>query len=459
VKHRSLFASLMAATWIAVLFGGCGGSSSSPPASPPPGDAGDAGEATVPDDAPVDGPGDAPGDAPDDAPVTPPFETAAHTAIPLVSYHGGPILTSEQIVSVTFANEPEPTRLDQFGDGLIVSPYWHDVTSDYCAGAGSSECVGNGVSGGHVVLPETPSGTYAFSVVPGVIQAHLLDGRLPLPTQNTVYALYYPPGSVVGSCSYADAYHSYAQVTLPVPGCNNGTGGGGGTGGAGGASDGGGAGGSGGAGGAGGCAGMVGPTVDVVYAVVLKCLDDNEETLAAGHEFVEAATDPFVNAWYTDDEAYSEFFYYEVGDLCDYEPNLTENGYLVQRIWSNASAEAGHDPCIPIPPGEVYFNAAPTTNTLHLAVGEGTTLEVDAYSDAPTADWSLSVEDYEILTGMPAAFVDVSIDKTTVNNGSKATVTVKLLATPTTMTGNALFAIISNQGSRVRYWPVVVVPK
>lgn len=91
-------------------------------------------------------------------------------------------------------------------------------------------------------------------------------------------------------------------------------------------------------------------------------------TPAVSREIVEAATDPFVYSNPAYGELDSSHVLWavamneaEVGDLCENErPNLItppDIGHPVRRIWSNRSAKAGTGPCVPVPPGEVYFNA------------------------------------------------------------------------------------------------------
>ena len=81
----------------------------------------------------------------------------------------------------------------------------------------------------------------------------------------------------------------------------------------------------------------------------------------------------------------------------------------MQRTWSNKAAPAGHDPCVPALPGEVYFNAAPVLNDnitvdvigqtsrckgVKIAVGETKTIEIDLFSDAATGGpWTVAVQD------------------------------------------------------------------
>jgi hypothetical protein len=94
-------------------------------------------------------------------------------------------------------------------------------------------------------------------------------------------------------------------------------------------------------------------------------------TPTISHEIVESATDPFTTtapAYFDVDERHTIWSVAinggEVADLCENEtPDLAtpdDIGYPVQRIWSNAAAKAGTGPCVPVPPGEVFFIAVPT---------------------------------------------------------------------------------------------------
>jgi hypothetical protein len=92
----------------------------------------------------------------------------------------------------------------------------------------------------------------------------------------------------------------------------------------------------------------------------------------ASHELAEASTDPYPSFNNGADLAYVGFdtphyawevwqqFQDELGDACEFFrlSNYQLTGsfpYWVQRIWSNASAAAGHNPCAP-QPTEPYFN-------------------------------------------------------------------------------------------------------
>jgi hypothetical protein len=189
--------------------------------------------------------------------------------------------------------------------------------------------------------------------------------------------------------------------------------------------------------------------------------------VSASHEFIEAATDPHPNtatgyAGFDPDHLSWEFFQAfqdEVADACEnyqwayYTDTETKFPYPVQRSWSNKSAKAGHNPCVPVPTDPWYnVTAFPSEQTAinvnlsPLGMGAGMTqskgykgtlnqpltFHLGAFSDAPTSGpWT-------ITTNVDAQFqfpdqngnmlnngaATVKLDKTSVVNGDMITVTV-----------------------------------
>jgi hypothetical protein len=71
-----------------------------------------------------------------------------------------------------------------------------------------------------------------------------------------------------------------------------------------------------------------------------------------------------------------------VGDLCEcfdevYLQGGSDEPYMLCRLWSNASAAAGHDPCVPAP-GSAYND----TITVDQAPAQGTAALLTFWSDA-----------------------------------------------------------------------------
>src|SRR5262249_30081313 len=134
--------------------------------------------------------------------------------------------------------------------------------------------------------------------------------------------------------------------------------------------------------------------------------------------------------------------------------------YTVQRVWSNRQASAGHDPCQPALPGEVYFNASPVmTDTVDLGLemgkpkgvaiplGQSKTIAVDLFSDGPTSGpWTVSAEN--AFPGEP--YLGFSLDETTGANGDRLMLTITLLQAPPH--NFAPFFVKSSLNGHDNYW-------
>ena len=99
----------------------------------------------------------------------------------------------------------------------------------------------------------------------------------------------------------------------------------------------------------------------IAYAIVAACpnqdfdgsgiTNDQQITIAASHEIVEAATDPFPDynpAYVQTDDAHAIWTYVtggEVGDMCEFADTFawtpSDMTHTIQRIFSNAAASAG----------------------------------------------------------------------------------------------------------------------
>lgn len=127
--------------------------------------------------------------------------------------------------------------------------------------------------------------------------------------------------------------------------------------------------------------------VDVAYSIQCTCGADfpptgitplQELTTTAAHELVEAVTDPRPEqqlAYGDVDPAHEVWSYVtegELADLCEFAdtaywtnaPNMT---YTIQRIWSNAAAHAGTDPCVGDPTTPYYQAVPDQTDTATIA--------------------------------------------------------------------------------------------
>jgi hypothetical protein len=287
----------------------------------------------------------------------------------------------------------------------------------------------------------------------------------PAPTQDTVYAVFLPPGTSLqmqtgqgggaqDACSAGvGGYHD--QVTVG--------------------------------------------SVTTSYAVVPSCTFGpgntaaEQTTMSMSHELLEAVTDPHPQdmnpGWVGFDPDHFAFdwfqeFQSENGDACElfrssfYEEKESAPApfdFWVQRTWSNKSGAAGHNPCVPVE-ANPYFNVTPIgmekvnltfpafqgqpaqsimTKGYHIAVGQSATFPVGFYSDGPTGGpWTISFRYGSPLSQTQPTYLTATADKTSGQNGEKAYVTVKVNSAG--KLGGELLVIKSTLNGESHEMPIVI---
>ena len=338
-----------------------------------------------------------------------------HPAPPQIRNQQGPVLATPRVVPVFFANDAYQSQVEDFLAKLAGSTYWTATTSEYGVSALTVAP--------SIVTTDAPPQTID---TPG-IEAFLAKQNA---GSNDVFAVFYPSSTTISdplfgaSCTDFNGFH-YQGIT----------------------------------------------NAQLVYAVIPRCASAGALTgfdaisASLSHELVEAVTDPFLDsapAWAFTDVDHLIWSYVpgaEVADLCDLEPQSFQplvGSYFVQRSWSNTSALAGHDPCVPVL-AQPYFVAAPvltakqqitfqsqvmTTNGVQIAVGDTKTIAVQLFSDAPTSDWTVDAIDVKQPAGFTFAW-----DRQTGNNGD----TLHLTITRTSGTSSE-FAIESHMGTSTNLW-------
>jgi len=344
---------------------------------------------------------------PPDAPGTP-----THPSAPQMGSNGGPVLAAPEIVPIFFTGDDDmQAQLEAFLRAIPGSDYWHAVGSEY--GVGDPTVLPS------IVSPEPPPTT--DDELQALLEAHAgpletgpmhARGQLgwPAPDPNTVYVVFLPSGVTLTagsdvSCKTFGGYHSETNQSR------------------------------------------------IVYALLPRCpttgVPINAISPALSHELIEAATDPHPGTapgWAgvdSDDLIWDFAPGGEVGDMCEYVAAAFQpliGTYVVQRSWSNASAAAGHDPCVPAL-AQPYVTAAPnfadvqldypggsaTTRGIQISNGSSATVDLDLFSDAPTADWTVGVDDVAVVVQMMPAELSFTLDKTTGNDGDRIHLTIKRL--------------------------------
>jgi hypothetical protein len=314
--------------------------------------------------------------------------------------------------------------------------------------------------------PAQDAGAAAMPTMQTFLAGAIANGSLPMPdpgpVSNTIYVLYFPSTTTITfdgltSCAATGfaGYHNHLVIS--------------------------------------------GQTV--TYSVVVECppiqppsstsvtpLTELETTtVTASHEVIETASDPDgktgfgirtddVNNWAWLDIVGGD----EVADLCvdpfGINQDVTRsmvNGetFAMQRIWSNTSAAAGHDPCAPAPAGQVYFNVAPRKGFFVVDVGQSVTFEADAFADGAIPDWTLFAQDWSaslssVLTLTIAGGTQSAAGaQIQVNRGKTVRITATLLSdTSSLATGEADGVLVSvskaNPATPVaHWWPFAVMSK
>ncbi len=373
--------------------------------------------------------------APDAAPDSPPdsaLVTGPHDTPPQVVSIGGPVMTAPKIVPIFFMTDSAmQAQVEPFLQALVGSSYWTTTTTEYGVGNLSIQPT--------IVTTDTPPTT------DDALKAWLatnLDGThagWPAPDGNTLYTVFLPSGVSLStpfgnSCSAFGGYHDE---------------------------------------------GMAGSN-KFIYALLPRCDSSLDSlTIVTSHELIEAATDPYPftqGAYQITDNDHLVWSYTpggEVGDMCEYLAAASQRlvgNFAVQRTWSNASAMAGHDPCVPVMSAP-YIAAAPVidgtgmidlgdgtgphlTKAIEIPVGSSKTIEVDLISDADAPDWTLKATDAALLNG-GSAELTLAWDSKTGHTGDKRQLTITHTAAG--MAGGSEFVISSrvNNQSVSLWWGYV----
>jgi hypothetical protein len=325
--------------------------------------------------------------------------------------NGGPVLRNAKIVTITFeSDDPSNVQtIESFTDQLAHGKYWSDTTSEYGVGPFTS----NPSLHVHIPASDMPRFTNGntkdsdgnFSTQKALLDTDLVSHLFkhandpssgwPAPDSNTVYAVYVPksiplvtrisdtPGQLdrMGACDSFEGFHD-ERVRRGSDG-------------------------------------------HFLYTIIDEACGEGtiqETTDTASHELAESVTDPFAS---TDDTAALNGFdlvawsifqdrQEEIGDACEFYPDANvaptkDFPFKVQALWSNKSAAAGHNPCIPDANGP-YYNVIPlnmqdidvvippkrttTTHTRGFKIAENQktgNFSLGLYSDADThGEWTVS---------------------------------------------------------------------
>jgi hypothetical protein len=386
-------------------------------------------------------------EAPDAAPpvdAAPP-KVVPKPTFPEVQSRGGPVIKTPKVVAIVFTGDTLAPQITDFTSKISKSTCWSDLGTEYGVGAMTALDT--------ITVNEAAPATITSSAIETWLTTKL-SGATPefgVPDASTLYAVYYPStttitmdgfsGALGQSCQGYGGYHFEIDVA----------------------------------------------GTSVGYAVLPRCSDIDELTVAGSHEYFEWATDPFPQtkpAFAKLDDAHWAWqaaFIGEVGDLCTYLNRdylrPAEIGFQVQTMWSNKESLAGRYPCAP-QPGTTYLQGIPTTDdtavvpsqvqglpdvttkAIRVKAGQSRAIDVLVYSDQPHTDLvplrALTFDEFQ--TGMPngpnATGWKYSVEPTYAKAGDTVSVTVNA---PITTSYDLLVMTAYTSDSSVNYWPVLVV--
>jgi hypothetical protein len=337
-----------------------------------------------------------------------PFTPFSHPAVAQVVTLGGPVLAHPKVKMISWSTDPNQSVGDGFVQDLTVTPYWNQVVGEYGVGALTVSPPAH-LAGG-------PGNALTDSQVQQLIQTNT-SGANPAwgaADPNTIYTVMVPDGTSFddgsGSrcCVDYDGYHDELRVgatTVPYSiVCL--------------------------------CPGFDGPTET----------DAQQLTVVISHELVEAATDPIPNsnpafAETDDDHAiWTVGTGGEIGDMCSYQAsaNVFPAGaiYMVQRIWSNAAAAAGNDPCVPasgpyaaVEPvlrdqASIQYGGPWPTRSVKIPVNQSATIDLPVFTNAAMSPVTVAVYDLSKDYMGGTRLLNLTLNKTTANNGDVLKLTI-----------------------------------
>lgn len=276
------------------------------------------------------------------------FEPAPHAPLPTVKPHTGTVLSSMQLVTITYAGFDAAPDVVAFGDALVGSSWYRATGAEYRVSPAT-----------HLqqfVLGPPPA-TLDRDQIAQQIMDLITSGAVVAPgavDNQLLYLLYVPHsvtlgGDLVGVRGYHEMRTLDSGVRFPI-------------------------------------------------AVVL---DDGGDlaaiTTQAAHQVINAATDPYLppHAGYYADPPMTDpwrLLRGEVADLCQGEDAVIEGGFTFPRVYSNTAAVISMTPCTPVQPGDSWSDVTAEPSQIQtIAAGGSVKFRLTGWSTSPLPDWKVRV--------------------------------------------------------------------
>jgi hypothetical protein len=371
----------------------------------------------------------------------PDFHRARHAPLPQIETLGGPVLAAAIVVPILYSADPLLSSLKSFYGKLGTSTYLASSLAEYG--------VTNVSVASPIVLAEAPPAAILESDIATWLASEIDSGALPADNGNTVYQVVYPATTQVSLAYNGQSYPtcSFGQSeTYPVSG----------------------------------------PPAPFTYVPLCEGAtggfsDLDYETFWGATSVIWGVTNPLpIDApaftdpsW--DGSGWAAYAGYGVADLCaitSVEASFTPSdlGSLVPRVWSNAAAREGREPCLdPGAPSAPYFNAAPEfvggtalqyggfAKGLTIPAGSEVTIPLRLFAHGRVGEWSLAALERPDLTYTPAGLLTFTFDRASGRAGDERRLTIHRAADPSgTIVSNLAFEITSTKDGQTHSWMVIV---
>jgi hypothetical protein len=304
---------------------------------------------------------------------------------PQVPNVGNRTLVSPRLVTIVASNDDMSAELQAFSAIVPQSSFWTAVSAEYALGTIAPVA--------SLVGPAINAGQYSSAELSTYIQNVIADsdaGTSLAPNGNTIYLVYMPDDALYsGTFSQDCGYHT----SFPYQASSGDQ-----------------------------------------LATVSRCtpVPDQETPLGqltrvATHEIAESATDPLGKGYNLGETSATPWTssvwqgwvgagLIELGDLCEGTRIFQtfdggpDGGWEYQRIWSNANAGNGGDPCIP-PQVSPYESVSAPQGWYTVTAGSVVTIPLEGWSVAATSNWLLHasfVYGTEAFDTIPAADIGLT---------------------------------------------------
>lgn len=347
------------------------------------------------------------------------FVPAMHEPFPPIPDQGGNRIGHPQIVVITYADDPNRDEAEAYNAWMAHSTWLTAVGREY------------GITGADVLANvrfTTNAPTMTSSAeIERFLANGIQNGTLPRPMTalgDALYVVYFPATTTITLTSFGQTSTSCVEF-------------------------------------AGYHESFAVGTETAAYAAIPSCPDSGMDPtqlleVSTSHELIEAATDAHPDhepAFQFAQDSQSAWLVLggEVADLCIGEDYIDGTRWAA-RVWSNAAALAGTDPCIPIDPTRTYFNVSSSPDQIRVAAaGDTVTFPIVGWSTGRVADWTLQ------LAPTGTLMAPMRVTPTRMNNGRTGTVTVNVPRDAPSGSYVGVLVYSMRSPSDFHVWPLAVI--